>query len=74
MTDDSWDVGDGTAGTPTTVKRKFPRGSFPKMIRRYLLDYVNSGSVHNIVFSNEFNIGQRKIIHKQVTKKSLENF
>jgi hypothetical protein len=37
---------------------------FAKSIRRYLQNYKNSASVHNIVFSSEFSSEERKFIHE----------
>jgi hypothetical protein len=38
--------------------------AFAQLIRRYLQNYRNSASVHNIVFSNEFSNEERKLIHE----------
>ncbi|KAI9554268.1 hypothetical protein GHT06_019540 [Daphnia sinensis] len=54
---------DGSAG----------KGSFAKIIRRYLNNYISSFSVHTIIFSNEFSTDQRKQIHSIANKMGLHS-
>ncbi|XP_032791692.2 uncharacterized protein LOC116928708 [Daphnia magna] len=49
------------------------KNSFVKLIRRYLNNYMNSFSVHNIIFSNEFSTDQRKRIHLIARKLKLHS-
>ncbi|EFX86603.1 hypothetical protein DAPPUDRAFT_222018 [Daphnia pulex] len=44
---------------------------FAKSIRRYLQNYKNSASVHNIVFSSEFSSEERKFIHDVARKMGM---
>lgn len=37
--------------------------SFGNLIHRYLKNYMDSSSIHNLVFSEEFSDDQRKTIH-----------
>ncbi|XP_057372955.1 uncharacterized protein LOC130693773 [Daphnia carinata] len=47
------------------------KDSFDKIIRRYLSNYVNSSSLHTIIFSSEFSTNQRKTIHLIARKMGL---
>ncbi|XP_032786532.1 uncharacterized protein LOC116924059 isoform X2 [Daphnia magna] len=49
------------------------KNSFVKLIRRYLNNYMNSFSVHTIIFSNEFSTDQRKRIHLIAHKLKLHS-